>query len=67
MKTFAASLLAFVGVAHAAKAQQKNSFGPVYDGYFEIPDWRGHNYGLKYENPLPSADFNKQVYRFDED
>mmetsp|Transcript_37978 Transcript_37978/g.46345 ORF Transcript_37978/g.46345 Transcript_37978/m.46345 type:complete len:200 (+) Transcript_37978:70-669(+) len=65
---FSSSLLTVAGLASASnlKAESAEPRGDVYPGYFENPEHRLADYSQDYKYVLPSADFNKQVYDFND-
>ena len=79
---FSVALLLVAGLASGTKMEAKNQsadharLGPgpkgpphsaeAYPGYFDYPGHKKADYKNPYEGFLPSADFNKAVYNFDE-
>ena len=67
---FASTLVALAGLAGAVDVQSKTEQSAafeIYPSYFENPYYRAYDYGVPYDSPLPSANFNENVYKYNED
>ena len=54
-----------VNATEEAPKVEASPYGP-YPGYFDIPNHQSMDYSHSAPETLPGADFNKQVYEFDE-